>query len=373
MLSPLIQFRNKIIGSIYKGTLKPIFFRFDPENVHDHMIRVGHMLGGFWLGRALIGLLFDYSNKMLEQDILGIHFRNPIGLAAGFDKNAELTKIIHRVGFAFEEVGSITGFECLGNPKPRLWRLKESEGLVVYYGLKNDGADKISERLSRIKPSGVIGTSVAMTNCLANLDIHTAVKDYGKAFNAFVDIGDYFTINISCPNTEGGQPFNDDMKLDRLLNEIDKIETRKPVFIKLSPDISIPDIENILDVAKKHRVHGIITTNLTKNKKNPKILDKDIPKVGGISGKPVNQLSDDMITFIRKREGNRFVIVGCGGIFTAEDAYRKIRNGASLLQMITGMIFNGPQTISEINRGLVSLLKRDGFKNISEAVGVDAR
>jgi dihydroorotate dehydrogenase len=371
MQSPAIQFRNKIIGFLYKGILKPVFFRFDPEKVHDRMICFGKALGKSKSGQKITAYLFDYSHKGLEQDILGIHFRNPIGLAAGFDKNAELTQVIHKVGFAFEEVGSITGFECLGNPKPRLWRLKESEGLVVYYGLKNDGAEIISQRMKNLKPTGIIGTSVAMTNCLANLDTDTAVNDYTKAFSAFVDIGDYFTINISCPNTEGGQPFNDYLKLDILLNKIDQIETKKPIFIKLSPDMSFEGLEKILDVAKQHRVHGIITTNLTKNKNNPKILDKNIPKVGGISGKPVNSLSDDMIAFIRKREGNRFIIIGCGGIFTAEDAYRKIRNGASLVQMITGMIFQGPQTISEINRGLVELLRRDGFKNISEAVGVD--
>jgi dihydroorotate dehydrogenase len=158
--------------------------------------------------------------------------------------------------------------------------------------------------------------------------------------------------------------------LDYLFDILDEIPTKKPIFVKMSPDITTEQLDEILDILKKHRVHGIISSNLTKKKDNPKILD-EVPPVGGLSGKPVQELSDTIIKHIYKREKDRFVIIGCGGIFNAEDAYKKIRLGASLLQMITGMIFEGPQVIGEINRGLVELLMRDGFKNISEAVGVD--
>jgi dihydroorotate dehydrogenase len=201
------------------------------------------------------------------------------------------------------------------------------------------------------------------------MELNTAVGDYAKAFTSFTDIGHYFTINISCPNAEGGQPFVDADKLHILLDSLDKIYTSKPVFIKLSPDITLEKVDTILDVAKKHRVHGIIVTNLTKKRDNPAILDLNIPAHGGISGKPVQSMSDDLIAHIYKRESGRFVIIGCGGIFTAEDAYRKIRLGATLLQLITGMIYQGPQVIGEINRGIVRLLSRDGYANISEAIG----
>lgn len=370
-----MQITSVLSKLLYKKIAKPIFFARDPESVHDSMVRLGSVFGRIGITRFLIKKSFSYSNPKLEQTILGIKFKNPIGLAAGFDKNAELTRIMGEVGFAFEEVGSITGNVCPGNPKPRLWRLPESEALVVYYGLKNDGCEVISKRLLkdliRKKSDLVVGTSVAMTNCKENLDTDLAIKDYAKAFASLFDIGDYFTINISCPNTMGGQPFVDADKTDKLLNVIDQIQTNKPIFIKLSPDITVGQVDNLLDVAKKHRVHGIITTNLTKKRDNPKIKDSNVPNVGGISGKPVQEMSDDLISYIYKREGKRFVIIGCGGVFSAEDAYRKIRNGASLIQMITGMIYQGPQTIGEINRGLVNLLERDGLKNISEAVGMD--
>ena len=371
-MTPVYQIRDNILHFLYGKVAKPIFFLNDPEVVHDRMTRIGSFLGSYRPTRALTSLFFNYENPRLEQKILGIRFTNPIGLAAGFDKNAELTGIMPSVGFGFEEIGSVTGYACGGNPKPRLWRLKKSKGLVVHFGLKNDGADVVASRLKKLSFTNRIGTSVAMTNCKDNLDTHKAVLDYAKAFKAFVDIGDYFTINISCPNALGGQPFVAPYRLDYLLDIIDEVKTRKPVFLKISPDISQYDLDSILDVAEKHRVHGIICTNLTKKKDNPKIIDENLPNVGGVSGKPVQELSDKMLSYVYKTRKNKFVIIGLGGVFNAEDAYKKIRLGASLVQMITGMIFEGPQVVSEINRGLIRLLDRDGFKNISEAVGVDS-
>ncbi|HAO64427.1 TPA: quinone-dependent dihydroorotate dehydrogenase [Candidatus Taylorbacteria bacterium] len=363
--------KNNVLYWSYTHVLKPVFFRQDPETVHDHMVGVGKMLGKYKLAQKVTRSLFAYRDPMLEQIVLGLKFKNPIGLAAGFDKNAELVDILPSVGFGFVEVGSITGYPCEGNPKPRLWRLPKSKGLVVYYGLKNEGCDAIAERLQNRIFDNVVGTSVAMTNCAANLDTETAIKDYAKAFTALSDIGDYFTINISCPNAQGGQPFVDHEKLDALLNTIDQIQTKKPIFIKLSPDLETTEIDNILNVVAKHRIHGIICTNLTKPRSNLKIVDNNVPEQGGVSGKPVQELSDKLLAYIYKKTKGQYVLVGCGGVFNAEDAYKKIRLGASLVQLATGMIFEGPQLIGEINRGLVQLLKRDGFKNISEAVGVD--
>jgi len=375
MKEALISARNHILHAGYVHVLKPIFFKFDPEYIHDRMVGAGKVLGRSGFTRVATRLAFGYSNPALEQTILGMKLANPVGLAAGFDKNAELTGILPSVGFGLIEVGSITGYPCLGNPKPRLWRLPASRGLLVYYGLKNDGCEAISERLAQKQAiegfDAVLGTSVAMTNCAANTDIETAVQDYAKAFRAFAGIGDYFTLNISCPNAQGGQPFIKPEALERLLRVIDEIHTEKPIFIKLSADLSIPETDAILEVVHTHRVHGIICVNLTKKRDNPKILDKNLSVNGGVSGKPVQDSSDALLKYISSKEGKKYVLVGVGGIFTAEDAYKKIRLGASLVQMITGMIFEGPQTVSEINRGLVRLLKKDGFKNISEAVGAD--
>jgi dihydroorotate dehydrogenase len=385
MKSTLVKYRNKAISLAYRGVAKPFFFRFDPEDVHDHMTAVGKKIGSTAILRNPTALLFSYSHASLWQTIHGITFKNPVGLAAGFDKNAELIETLPSVGFGFAEIGSMTGEACLGNPKPRLWRLPKSKSLVVYYGLKNEGCEKLAPKIElaiyrthKDKQKNIpIGTSVAMTNCQENLFIDNAIKDYAKAFTAFASIGDYTTVNISCPNTCGGQPFVQPDALEQLLTALDPIKTEKPIFIKISPDISMQDIDRIIDLSHKHRIHGIICTNLTKKRDNDKIKDAYVPDKGGLSGKVVQDLSDHLISHIYKRESSqpsehRLTIIGCGGIFSAKDAYKKIRLGASLVQMITGMIFEGPQVISEINRGLVELLKKDGFKNISEAVGVDS-
>jgi dihydroorotate dehydrogenase len=373
MASDLItKWRNAALHTGYVGLLKPVFFRSDPEAVHDRMTRVGKTLGHFAAGRSLSSALFGYKNNTLSQNILGITFSNPVGLSAGFDKNAELTDILPSVGFGFIEVGSITGNPCEGNPKPRLWRLPQSKSLVVWYGLKNEGCEAIAERLKNKAFAIPTGMSVAMTNCTENMDIEKGIADFAKAFKVMEPIGDYITVNISCPNTVGGQPFIDPQNFGKLFNVLDEVPTTKPVFIKFSPDLTETELDTLLDIADNHRIHGIVCTNLTKKRDgNQKIKDANIPRVGGMSGKVVQDLSNNMLAHIYKREGKRFILVGCGGVFTAEDAYKKIRLGASLIQMITGMIYEGPQVISEINRGLTELLKRDGFTNISEAIGAD--
>jgi len=364
-----IAARNKLLNFFYTKTLKPIYFCRDPEDVHDAMTRLGQFLGKHTITRKMTSVGFSFSHPVLKQDLLGIHFLNPVGLAAGFDKDARLTDILPSVGFGFVEVGSITGEPCEGNPKPRLWRLKESQALVVYYGLKNEGCEKIAVRL-RSKNFGIpIGTSIAKTNSPATVETESGINDYLKAFRQFVDIGHYFTINISCPNAFGGEPFTDPDRLDRLLLAIDAISSKKPVFLKISPDLNEEQTDAILLVCESHRIHGFICSNLTKKKRFAKIYDRKMPGKGGISGKAVEELSNAQIRFIYRKTGEKYIIIGCGGIFSAADAYTKIKAGASLVQLITGMIFEGPQLVSEINRGLVQLLKKDGFQNIREARG----
>jgi dihydroorotate dehydrogenase len=333
------------------------------------MVSIGVFLGKFKITRFITKLTFGYSNKMLEQEILGIKFKNPVGLSAGFDKNAQLTQILPSVGFGFEEVGSITGEQCKGNEGTRLWRLKNSKSLLVYYGLKNDGADVISKRLKDKNFRIPIGISIAKTNSPETCETETGIADYLKAYKAFENIGAYFTVNISCPNTFGGQPFTDPEKLEKLLVEIKKLPKSKPIFVKISPDLPNEQIDQIIKVVDKSNIDGFIISNLTKNRDNKNIKDKLPSDHGGMSGKIVEDLANDLISYVYHKTEGRYLIIGSGGVFTAEDAYKKIKLGASLVQMITGMIFEGPQVISEINRGLVKLLKKDGYKNISEAVG----
>ena len=372
MKEKIISLRNTMIGFLYKNILKKIFFALDPEDVHDHMSKMGERLGSNFLTRKLIALFFSYSDKSLAQDILGIHFKNPIGLAAGFDKDAQLTGILPSVGFGFEEIGSITGEACAGNPRPRLWRLKASKSLVVYYGLKNKGCEALAKKLKDKKSVFPIGVRMAKTNCAATADMTAGAEDYVKVYDVMKDVGDYVTINISCPNAFGGQPFSDKTSFEYLMKKIFERPKTKPIFIKMSPDLSQEELDNILDISAKYGVDGFICANLTKNRNNKNIKDA-VPDRGGMSGKVVAELTDEMINYIYQKTSGRKVIIGCGGVFDAQDAYKKIKAGASLIQMITGMIFEGPQVISEINLGLKELLKRDGFKSIADAVGRDAR
>jgi dihydroorotate dehydrogenase len=371
MREGLVYFRNLTTRFLYKLIFRNIFFLQDPEVVHDRVVNLGSFLSSNFLTRSLTSLSFFYSDESLEQTVRGVKFENPIGLAAGFDKDALLTDILPSVGFGHAEVGSITGEPCRGNPRPRLWRLKKSKGLAVHYGLKNDGAEQISKRLKKKTFAIPIGTSIAKTNSKETIGTEAGIRDYVKAFNRFTRIGSYFTINISCPNTFGGEPFTDSKKLDRLLTKIDKIPTKKPIFLKLSPDLTKKEIDSILLVSARHKIDGFVCGNLTKKRKINEIVDRNVPARGSLSGKIVEGLSNEQIHYIYKKTKGKYAIVGCGGVFSAKDAYKKIKLGASLVQLITGMIYEGPQLISEINQGLVRLLKKDGFTNISQAVGVE--
>jgi dihydroorotate dehydrogenase len=375
-------FRANLIEFLYKNLLKTIFFKFDPESVHDSMLNVGTTLGRFSFSRRLTGKLFLFEDKILEQEINGLVFSNPIGLSAGFDKDGVLVKILPSVGFGFAEIGSVTARAYEGNQGTRLWRLKNSKSLGVWYGLKNQGSKVVAERVrkskEKVKSKMLVGLSVAMTNCKENLDIPHAVSDYAEAFRDVESVADYITINISCPNTLGGQPFMDSKNYDDLMTEIDKIKTDKMIFVKISPDMTDEQVNQFLEVTFRHRVHGIICSNLTKKFNKPEIKDATPPH-GGLSGKVVYPYSLKLLSYIYNQTNDRInsvtkqklLLVFCGGVFSAQDAYTAIRQGANLIQMITGMIYEGPQVVGEINRGLVKLLKRDGFRNIKEAVGVD--
>ncbi len=359
----------------YTAGLKPYLFQKDPEDVHQRMTLLGELLGRSRLGRWFVGFFFRFSHPSLEQTVVGIRFSNPIGLAAGFDKDGRLVDILPEVGFGFAEVGSITGESCLGNPKPRLWRLPKSRGLVVNYGLKNDGCEVVSRRLAKRVFRFPIGISVAKTNASGTVDVEAGIADYVKAFRAFAEIGDYLTVNISCPNAFGGEPFTDPQRLELLLVALDAIPTLHPVFLKMPADLTEAALQALLEVARRHRIHGIIFVNLTKRYDRSTIDQEERSSImiGGVSGKPVTEDANRLVAWAYRLYGSRFVYIGCGGVFSAKDAYEKILQGASLVQLITGMIYEGPQLIGEINRELARLIERDGFKSVADAVGAAHR
>lgn len=363
------KIRNSVIHALYKYIAKPILFQIEPETTHDLALFIGKVVGSNSVTRAITSLKLNYKNKALEQTVAGIHFKNPIGLAAGFDKNAELIKILPHIGFGYAELGSITAKPCAGNSGKRFWRAPKSKSLLIYYGLKNEGAKILSQRIQKTKCPIPIITSIAKTNNEETVETKAGIDDYVEGYKYFTNIGEMFTINISCPNAFGGEPFTNSKKLDLLLKEIDKIETKKPLFLKISPDLTPKEVDNIIQVVKKHKVTGFICSNLTKNRNNPNLIEKDLPNVGGFSGKVQEDLSTKQISYIYQKTKGKYIIIGCGGIFTAEDAYKKIKAGATLLQLITCMIYEGPQVVSEINRGLVKLIKKDGYTNIAQAIG----
>ncbi|OGD60858.1 dihydroorotate dehydrogenase (quinone) [Candidatus Berkelbacteria bacterium RIFCSPLOWO2_01_FULL_50_28] len=365
--------KSNFFAFSYHHILKPFFFLFDPESVHNRILTLGQSAGKFVFLRRVTRWAFFYAHPSLEQTICGINFTNPVGLAAGFDKEGILTDIMPEVGFGFMEIGSITGEPCPGNPRPRLWRLPKSKALVVYYGLKSSGAKAIARILSKKQFRFPVGISVAKTNSPATCDDIVGIADYVEAHRQTAEIGAYTTINISCPNTFGGQPFNDAARLEKLIAAIKQVPCSKPIFVKLPPDLSFDVVDRIIEICLAYKIDGVVCSNLTKDRNNPqvssKLVEQNIPEHGGISGKVIEDLSNELIAHVYKQVGKQLIIIGCGGVFSAEDAYKKIKLGASLIQLITGMVFEGPQLIGQINRGLVKLLHRDDYSNISEAIG----
>ena len=379
-MSFIVGIRNFILKLLYKIT-RPIIFLMDPEDAHYSMKRIGIALGSTNVTKWLTSLLYDYNDDALKTTVDGVKYRNPIGLSAGFDKDGELTKIYPSLGFGLAELGSITGEICPGNPGKRLFRMIKSKAIVVWYGLNNMGAEKLSKNLANQDFGRLrVGINAALTNQTSNFDLQAAVKDYCKTMTLFKDIGDYYTINISCPNTQEGEPFVHRENLDVLLKMVnEKIRpiTKKPIYVKLAADMSIPEIDTIVDACIEYKMDGLVCTNLAKPEFNSEHRPEEYPTTkgllpkgkGAMSGLPLQRISTDVIRHVYRKTQGKMTIIGVGGIFNAKDAYEKITSGANLCHMITTMIFDGPQNISEINRGLVKLIKADGFKSVEEAVG----
>ncbi|MEM1036282.1 MAG: quinone-dependent dihydroorotate dehydrogenase [Pseudomonadota bacterium] len=380
MFSFIVGVRNLIMRGLYRAA-RPLIFLMEPEQAHYAMKRVGVILGSNPITRALTSLFFNYQNKRLNIEVDGVKYCNPVGLSAGFDKDGELTKIYPSIGFGLAELGSFTGEICPGNPGRRLFRMVKSRAIVVWYGLNNQGAEKIAARLSKAKFGKLrVGINAAKSNVTPQFDLQDSIDDYLKTMTAFKDIGDYFTINISCPNTQDGEPFVKREYLDALLSQVnEKIRplTDRPIYVKLAADLELDEVNTIVDAVIDHGYEGVVLTNLAKPQFNTEHLPEEYPTAkgllpkgkGAMSGRPLQRISTGMIRHVYRRTRGEITIIGVGGVSSAKDAYEKITSGASLLHMITTMIFDGPQNINEINRGLVNLLKRDGFKTLEEAVG----
>lgn len=372
----MIRLASSFAAFTYAHAIKPLLFRCQPDTVHAQLLRLSHLRQKISFTSTYINALWAYHNNVaLGQNLHTINFPNPVGLAAGFDKNIELAPTMKAVGFGFMTGGSVTFHECNGNPRPWFYRLPKQKSLVVNVGLANEGTQAVMDRLRTCGKSQFeqfpLVVSVAKTNSPEACDDPSAIADYIGSLSLLQNQPQVsaIEINISCPNAYGGEPFTDPLRLEQLLVAVDALNIVKPVWVKMPIDLAWPEFDALLQVIVTHRVQGVTIGNLQKNR--GEIPPQDLPNEvkGNLSGLPTQAPSDELIRRTYADYGERLTIIGVGGVFSAQDAYRKICLGANLVELITGMIYEGPQLIGQINCELVELLKRDNFANISEAVG----
>lgn len=339
---------------LYQNALKPILFFFNPEDVHHWFVSLGGLAGRTKVLKKLVEMIYGTPNS-LPLMVDGITYQGPVMLSAGFDYNAHLSEILYSIGFSGEEVGSVTARPCEGNPKPRMRRLINSQSIQVYKGLRNDGVESIIQRIKtkKIPKDFVLGISIAKTNDAKAATMEEGIADYFYSLKRLTEekMGDFYTINISCPNAFGGEDFTTPDRLELLLKELKGITHQKPMYVKMPINLEWDKFKDLLDVIKKYQFKGIVIGNLNKNYNDVSDLsEKPAEFRGGLSGAPCRDLSNELIKKTREYFPDNFTIIGCGGILSAEDAMTKIKLGADLLQLISGMIFTGPQLLGEINQ-----------------------
>ncbi len=367
------QFASFVTEQAYQHIVKPVFFDHDPEHVHDRMTAFGEWLGHSRLAKKTLNNLYAVHDPRLAQTVAGIHFASPIGLAAGFDYEAKLTQIAAYLGFGFQTVGTITNYPYAGNPKPRLGRLPKSKSLMVNKGFKNNGAAATIHKLETFTFPIPVGISIGRTNS-ERLGQIESVWDIIRAFSLFESSSvrhAYYELNISCPNLYGQVDFYTPDHLRELMVEVDALRLTRPLFIKMPIEKSDAEVLRLLEVLSHHSPAGVIFGNLQKDRTNPALRVDEVNKYprGNFSGKPTFDRSNQLISLTYAKYQKRFTIIGCGGVFSPADAYTKIQLGATIVQLITGMVFQGPQLIGQITKGLGSYIERDGFANLHSAIG----
>jgi dihydroorotate dehydrogenase len=361
----------------YEKILRPLLFRLtDPEKIHHNVLEGLRFVSQKKPLYNFIYKICNVKSEILHTKLGRLTLDNPVGLAAGFEKYVRAPLAYPMLGFGFAEIGSITFSEQPGNQKPRLWRLPKDKGLIVFYGLANDGAIKSIKPLSELTTRPVpYGISIAPTT---GLDIKVMADDYIKTFLQLHPFADYITFNVSCPNVAKCDAFEQITFIEELVSkaaeEARKNGIEKDLYIKIGPHHSFADLVRIVDICINNGFTGIVATNLIKIKTgiNAKSSANELAHPGGISGQLLQGQSDATIQQLYKYSSGKLKIIGVGGVFNAEDAYHKIKLGASAIQLITGFVYGGPLSIKRINEDLAKLLQRDGFKNIADAVGTSA-
>ena len=342
---------------LYDAAIRPLLFRMDPESAHDFAFR--------YLEKGLVSVR-PLESPLLEQTLFGVQFKNPLGLGAGFDKNARAVSHWHKLGFGFVEVGTVTWHAQPGNPKPRLFRLPEDKALINRMGFNNDGAERVAERLRGSLPRVALGINLGKSKIT---ELNDAPNDYRQSFNALKDFGDYFVINVSSPNTPGLRSLQERGPLAEIFSAVREVDSQKPLFVKVAPDLEFDALDEVVAVAREHNLAGIIATNTTISRDAIPRGHKNRDEAGGLSGEPLKSRSNEVLKHLYKACGKDMVLIGIGGIFNGDDLYEKIALGAHLCQVYTGWIYGGPQMVPRSLRQLAGRLEKEGIKSIAELRG----
>jgi len=344
---------------MYKALIRPLLFRLQPERAHHFtfgLIKLIHRIPGVG---AINRALFQVKNPKLEREVFGIKFPNPVGLAAGFDKDAKLFKELANYGFGFIEIGTLTPVAQPGNPQPRMFRLPEDQALINRMGFNNGGVVEAIKRLKVDRGNLIVGGNIGKNKFTPNEE---ATQDYEKCFEALFPYVDYFVVNVSSPNTPGLRELQDKEPLTALLNRLQELNTqkdsRKPILLKIAPDLTNAQLDDIVEIVRDSKIDGVIATNTTIDRSGLKRSKKELEAIGagGLSGVPVRERSTEVIRYLSHKSGGSVPIIGVGGVYTAEDVKAKLDAGASLVQVYTGFIYEGPAMIKRINKELVRSL-----------------
>ena len=342
---------------MYKVFLKPVFFLFAPETIHHIVFKLIKFFCKIPGIPGLIKSCYVVKDKRLERKLFGLTFPNPVGLAAGFDKDARLFDELGYFGFGFIEIGTLTPVAQPGNEKPRMFRLPHDEALINRMGFNNGGASAAVERLRKRKTNILIGGNIGKNKVTPNEE---AVLDYEKCFHALVNQVDYFVVNVSSPNTPNLRALQDKEPLTKLLNRIKELNSKekqpRPILLKIAPDLTNEQLDDIITIMKDTKIDGLIATNTTIDRSNLKTSKEEIEKIGagGLSGKPLTKRSTEVISYLSSKSNKSFPIIAVGGIHTGVDAIEKLNAGASLVQIYTGFIYEGPGIVKRINKELLN-------------------
>jgi dihydroorotate dehydrogenase len=366
---------------VYETVVRPLLFRLDPERAHNLALRSCELAGRFDVARRAARSAFGFRDERLRVSCGGLQFENPLGLAAGFDKNGRALPLLATLGFGHVEIGSVSGYRSEGNPRPRLFRIPQDGAIVVSYGVPNDGAEVISRRLDGRPRPARLGINLVKTNDPARPAVEPDVYlDYARSFELLQDHADYIALNMSCPNSPADRDFFDDLpRFDALLRRLRELPPRVPVFLKLKPTTDKGILREIVAIADAYPFVAGFSINLPAGKPAQLTLSATQERLermpGAVGGRPVEQLINEVLATLYGILGpaSRYGLMAAGGVFTAADAYRKMRLGASAVQLYTGLVYRGPRVVREILAGLSEQLERDGFATAADAVGADAR